>query len=56
VKTLEAYPVDTEGGKISGSFAYVGTTSMFEKAGFRRVMSTDSQSGGKTRWVMWREM
>ena len=31
---VEAYPQDTDGKKISASFLYNGTRSMFEKAGF----------------------
>jgi hypothetical protein len=31
---VEAYPQDTTGKKISSSFLYDGTRSMFEKAGF----------------------
>ncbi|MCW5876445.1 MAG: GNAT family N-acetyltransferase [Anaerolineales bacterium] len=49
---LEAYPVDPEGKRISGAFAYVGTTSMFERAGFRRVLLTDSTSAKLPRWLM----
>lgn len=30
---LESYPIDTEGSRVSGAFLYVGTTSMFERAG-----------------------
>lgn len=33
--TVEAYPQDTAGTKISASFLYNGTRSMFEDAGFR---------------------
>jgi GNAT superfamily N-acetyltransferase len=51
-RMLEAYPVETEGERINGSFAYVGTTGMFEKAGFGRVMQTTSQTSGKLRWIM----
>jgi ribosomal protein S18 acetylase RimI-like enzyme len=35
--TLEAYPTDTEGERISPASAYRGTLSMFEKAGFTVV-------------------
>jgi hypothetical protein len=34
---------------ISG---YVGTVGLFERAGFERVKSTSSRSGGEPRWVM----
>lgn len=56
VEMLEAYPVDTEGERISGAFAYVGTTSLFEKAGFRRVVETDARSAHRPRWLMRREL
>lgn len=51
-QTLEAYPVDTEGERISSAFAYVGTTSMFEAAGFTRVLETAARSGRRPRWLM----
>jgi GNAT superfamily N-acetyltransferase len=49
---LEAYPVDTRGARIHGTAAYVGTTSMFEDAGFRRVLETDAKSARLPRWLM----
>ena len=49
---LEAYPVDPLDGRISPSLAYVGTTSLFEAAGFDRVQPTSGRSGGATRWLM----
>jgi GNAT superfamily N-acetyltransferase len=49
---LEAYPIDSGGGRVSSSFAYVGTTAQFESAGFERVVKTDSKSGGVPRWLM----
>lgn len=49
---LEGYPVDPAGARISGSFAYVGTTSMFEAAGFTRVQETAGRSAGLPRWLM----
>jgi GNAT superfamily N-acetyltransferase len=49
---LEAYPVDPEGDRINTSSAYVGTTSMFARAGFERVLMTDSTSAGQPRWLM----
>ncbi|MCQ1946554.1 GNAT family N-acetyltransferase [Arthrobacter sp. zg-Y1116] len=53
---LEAYPIDAAGGRISSSLAYVGTTALFEAAGFERVVETASKSGGKTRWLMRRRL
>ena len=49
---LEAYPVDPAGARISANFAYVGTTSMFERAGFRRVIETDARSARLPRILM----
>lgn len=49
---LEAYPVDTEGARIHGTAAYVGVASMFEAAGFRRVVKTDARSDHRPRWLM----
>jgi len=53
---VEGYPLDTQGAKISASFAYVGTVAMFEGAGFSRVMPTTSSHSGILRWVMRREL
>jgi GNAT superfamily N-acetyltransferase len=36
-RMLEAYPVDTRGGRIESAGAFVGTMAMFERAGFREV-------------------
>lgn len=49
---LEAYPIDSEGGRVSSAFAYVGTTGLFESVGFERVVQTSSRSGGRLRWLM----
>jgi GNAT superfamily N-acetyltransferase len=49
---LEGYPVDTGGTRISTAFAYVGSTAMFERAGFTRIVETAARSGGMPRWVM----
>jgi GNAT superfamily N-acetyltransferase len=49
---LEAYPVDPGGVRIDVAFAYVGTVSMFEKAGFRTVVETSARSAGLPRWLM----
>ena len=38
---------------ISG---YVGTTRMFERAGFERVAETSAHSGGRVRWIMRKEL
>lgn len=49
---LEAYPIDPEGKRVSTAFGFVGFTSMFESAGFRRVVLTDAHSAGLPRWLM----
>ena len=49
---LESYPVDPGGRRIDTTFAYVGTTGLFEAAGFRRVAPTNSRSAGLIRWIM----
>jgi GNAT superfamily N-acetyltransferase len=49
---LEGYPVDAAGARIDTTFAYVGTTQMFEAAGFRRVAETSARSAGLPRWVL----
>ncbi|TDE14127.1 GNAT family N-acetyltransferase [Jiangella asiatica] len=53
---LEGYPVDTGGARISTSLAYVGTTGMFERAGFTRLTRTDATSGRRPRWVVRRSL
>jgi GNAT superfamily N-acetyltransferase len=49
---LEAYPVDPGGRRIDVAFAYVGTVSMFERAGFHPVVETSARSAGLPRWLM----
>jgi GNAT superfamily N-acetyltransferase len=49
---LEGYPIDPAGKRVSTSFAYVGTTSMFEAAGFHRVTETAARSARLPRWLM----
>jgi GNAT superfamily N-acetyltransferase len=52
IPVLEAYPIDPEGQRVDVSFAYVGFTGMFERAGFRRVLETGAKSAGRHRWLM----
>jgi ribosomal protein S18 acetylase RimI-like enzyme len=49
---VEAYPIDPEGGRVDVSFGYVGLTTMFEQAGFRRVVETAAHSDRRPRWLM----
>lgn len=41
---VEAYPVDPGGRRIDTTFAFVGLASMFDRAGFERVLVTDAHS------------
>ena len=52
VQILEAYPIDNDGRKISGAFAYVGTVPLFESCGFDKAMITSATTSGMPRWVM----
>ena len=49
---VEAYPIDPGGGRVDTSFGYVGVTSMFERAGFRRVVETAARSDQRPRILM----
>ena len=42
---VEAYPIDPEGRRVEVGAGYVGIASMFDAAGFRRVLVTDGHSG-----------
>jgi GNAT superfamily N-acetyltransferase len=46
---VEAYPVDPGARRISTSLAFVGIASMFDRAGFRRVVDTGGHSAGLSR-------
>ncbi len=43
---IEGYPVDPGEGRVSPASAYMGTTSMFERAGFSIKSPTTSKAGG----------
>ena len=49
---LEAYPTDPAGTRRDATFSYTGFTSMFEAAGFRRVIETTSHADRLPRWLM----
>jgi GNAT superfamily N-acetyltransferase len=53
---VEGYPIESGPGKVDVISGYVGTTRLFERAGFERVMETTAHSGGRMRWVMRREL
>ncbi len=46
---VEAYPIDPGGRRVDVSLGYVGMASMFDRAGFRRIMDTDAHSAGLRR-------
>lgn len=49
---VEGYPVDNGDTRVDLTMAFVGTRSMFERAGFTKVANTDSVAGGIPRIVM----
>lgn len=52
-KTLEGYPVDTQGARIAPASVYTGTRAMFERAGFELAApSTSKASPGAPRVVV----
>lgn len=42
---VEAYPIDPKGQRVEVGAGFVGIASMFDAAGFRRVIVTDGHSG-----------
>lgn len=56
VETVEAYPIDNDGRKVSTAFAYVGTVPLFERSGFEKVMITSSTTSGMPRWIMRKDL
>jgi GNAT superfamily N-acetyltransferase len=42
---VEAYPIDPAGERVEVGAGFVGIASMFDDAGFRRVLVTDAHSG-----------
>jgi GNAT superfamily N-acetyltransferase len=49
---VESYPVDNGDQRVDLTMAFVGTRSMFERAGFAKAADTDSVSGGIPRILM----
>lgn len=49
---VEGYPVDNRDKKVDLTMAYVGTRSLFEKAGFHKVAETSSVLDGFPRVLM----
>lgn len=52
---VEAYPVDPPG-RLDLTMAFVGAKSMFDRAGFRVVGTTDAVASGMPRLVMRRDL
>jgi len=52
---VEAYPVDPPG-RMDLTMAFVGTRSMFERAGFRVVGATEAVASGMPRLIMRRDL
>jgi hypothetical protein len=49
---VEGYPVDNQGKKVDLTMAYVGTRTLFERAGFTKAADTDSVLDGFPRVLM----
>lgn len=49
---VEAYPIDSQGRRVGVDAGYVGIASMFDAAGFRRVLVTEAHSGGLARLLV----
>ncbi|WP_210506844.1 GNAT family N-acetyltransferase [Naasia sp. SYSU D00057] len=49
---VESYPAENGGERVDQTMAFVGTRSMFERAGFRKAADTTSVVGGFPRILM----
>jgi GNAT superfamily N-acetyltransferase len=49
---VEAYPIDPGGARVDVGFAFVGLATMFDAAGFRRVLETSAHSAGLPRLLV----
>jgi GNAT superfamily N-acetyltransferase len=49
---IEGYPVDNRGGRVDLTMAYVGTVSLFQRAGFTKAADTTSVLNGFPRVLM----
>ena len=52
---MEAYPVDPQG-RMDTTMAFVGTRSMFEKAGFEAIGTTGAVASKMPRLIMRRSL
>jgi GNAT superfamily N-acetyltransferase len=53
---VEGYPVDNDGAEVDLTMAFVGTRSLFERAGFTRAADTGAVAGGFPRVLMRRAL
>ncbi|MEO5985437.1 MAG: GNAT family N-acetyltransferase [Candidatus Limnocylindria bacterium] len=53
---VEAYPADTDGGRIPAASAFKGTVSMFERAGFKVVERRQANSSSAPRPIVQRRI
>ena len=53
---VEAYPLDNRGAKVDLTMAYVGTLAWFERAGFEKVVDTESVLNGFPRVLVRRDL
>ncbi|MGY1618106.1 GNAT family N-acetyltransferase [Geodermatophilus sp. SYSU D00691] len=53
---VEGYPADNGDRKVDTTMAFVGTRSLFEKAGFTKAADTDAVAGGFPRVLMRRDL
>jgi GNAT superfamily N-acetyltransferase len=49
---IEAYPIETNGERVSASLAFTGTSELFSSAGFTLCEQTQAKSAGKVRVIM----
>ena len=49
---IEGYPVDNQGSRLDATLVFVGTRSMFEKAGFTKVSDTSAVAARMPRVLM----
>lgn len=52
---VEGYPVDNRGDRVDVTMAYVGTRSLFQRAGFHKAADTTSVINGFPRILMRKE-
>lgn len=53
---IEAYPIETNGERVSAALAFTGTTGLFTRAGFAHCAETQAKSAGKVRVIMRRQV